>query len=38
MKAGFDTEFEKQGFRCSAGRRRIGHIMSKGFDVHAPAI
>ena len=38
MKAGFDTEFEKQGFKVLGwGDVGIGHIMSKGFDVHAPA-
>jgi TRAP-type transport system periplasmic protein len=38
MKAGFDVEFEKQGFKVLGwGDVGMGHIMSKGFDVHTPA-
>jgi TRAP-type transport system periplasmic protein len=38
MKGGFDAEFEKQGFKVLGwGDVGMGHIMSKGFDVHGPA-
>jgi len=38
MKAGFDTEFDKQGFKV-LGWGDVGraHLMTKGFQVHQPA-
>jgi len=37
MKARFDSEFDKQGFKVLGwGDVGMAHIMSKGFDVHTP--
>lgn len=38
MKAGFDSEFDKAGFKCLGwGDVGKGHMMTKGFQVHTPA-
>jgi TRAP-type C4-dicarboxylate transport system substrate-binding protein len=38
MRAGFDAEFEKQGFKVLGwGDVGMAHLMTKGFDVHTPA-
>jgi TRAP-type transport system periplasmic protein len=38
MRSGFDAEFEKQGFKVLGwGDVGMGHVMTKGFDVHSPA-
>lgn len=38
MKASFDTEFDKQGFKVLGwGDVGKGHLMTKGFQVHVPA-
>jgi TRAP-type C4-dicarboxylate transport system substrate-binding protein len=38
MKGGFDTEFDKQGFKILGwGDVGMAHLMTKGFEVHVPA-
>jgi TRAP-type transport system periplasmic protein len=38
MRAGFDAEFDKQGFKVLGwGDVGMGHVMTKGFDVRSPA-